>query len=77
MGYTTLNLLCAWAVYLPSAKVNKRLLKGLLSGINDVEAAGIESFKTVSRSIENRYLPILNFFNNRSTNASVIHSTLR
>jgi len=35
-----------------------------------VEAAGIDAFKTVSRSIENHYLSILNFFNNRSTNAS-------
>jgi transposase len=34
------------------------------------QAAGIEAFKTVSRSIESNYLSILNFFNNRSTNAS-------
>ncbi|MGN6420670.1 MAG: transposase [Pseudobacter sp.] len=31
---------------------------------------GMESFRTVSRSIEIHYLAILNFFNNRSTNAS-------
>lgn len=37
---------------------------------NDVEAAGIESFKSVSRSIENHFLSILNFFINRSTNAA-------
>lgn len=37
---------------------------------NDVEASAIESFRTVSRTIETHYLGILNFFNNRSTNAS-------
>lgn len=36
----------------------------------DVEESGIESFKTVSRSIRTHYLSILNFFINRSTNAS-------
>jgi transposase len=37
---------------------------------NDVEQAGIDTFKTVSRSIQNHYLNILNYFDNRSTNAS-------
>ncbi|RZK41506.1 MAG: DDE transposase [Pedobacter sp.] len=36
----------------------------------DVEESGIEAFKTVSRSIRTHYLSILNFFINRSTNAS-------
>ena len=36
----------------------------------DVERSGIEAFKTVSRSIRTHYLSILNFFINRSTNAS-------
>jgi transposase len=35
-----------------------------------VEKAGYKSFNTVSRSIQAHYLTILNFFNNRSTNAS-------
>lgn len=35
-----------------------------------VEKSGIETFKTVSRSLQAHYLQILNFFNNRSTNAS-------
>jgi len=35
-----------------------------------VEAATISSFKTVVRTEETHYLSILNFFNNRSTNAS-------
>ena len=51
-------------------KSKQQAFKRLAIWYNDVEAAGIESFKTVSRSIENHYLSILNFFNNRSTNAS-------
>jgi transposase len=35
-----------------------------------VEDAAIEAFRTVSRSIQAHYLSILNFFTNRSTNAS-------
>jgi len=35
-----------------------------------VEKAGFKSFNTVSKSIQNHYLTILNYFNNRSTNAS-------
>lgn len=37
---------------------------------NEVESSGIESFRTVSRSVESHYLSILNFFISRSTNAS-------
>lgn len=35
-----------------------------------VEKAGFKSFNTVARTIQNHYLTILNFFDNRSTNAS-------
>lgn len=35
-----------------------------------VEKSGFKSFKTVARSIEHHYQTILNFFDNRSTNAS-------
>ena len=35
-----------------------------------VEKTGFESFNTVSRTIQNHYLTILNYFENRSTNAS-------
>ena len=35
-----------------------------------VEKAGFKSFNTVSRSIQGHYLTILNYFDNRSTNAS-------
>jgi len=37
---------------------------------DEVEKAGIETFQTVARSIQAHYLTILNFFNNRSTNAA-------
>jgi len=35
-----------------------------------VEKAGFKSFNTIARSIQNHYIPILNYFDNRSTNAS-------
>jgi transposase len=35
-----------------------------------VEKAGFESFNVVARSIQSHYLNILNYFDNRSTNAS-------
>lgn len=35
-----------------------------------VEKAGLKAFNTVSRTIQNHYLSILNYFDNRSTNAS-------
>jgi len=36
----------------------------------NVEKAGFKTFNTVAKSIEHHYLNILNYFNNRSTNAS-------
>ncbi|MGE9310511.1 transposase [Niabella sp. CJ426] len=48
----------------------EQAFKKLALWYNDVEASAIESFRTVSRTIETHYLGILNFFNNRSTNAS-------
>jgi transposase len=48
----------------------EQAFKKLALWYNDIEDAGIEAFKTVSRSVQNHYLSILNFFNNRSTNAS-------
>jgi transposase len=35
-----------------------------------VEKAGFKSFNTIARSIESHYRTVLNYFNNRSTNAS-------
>jgi transposase len=37
---------------------------------NDVEASGYKSFNSISRTIFHHYENILNYFNNRSTNAS-------
>lgn len=48
----------------------EQAFKKLALWYNEAEAAGIESFRTVSRSIEMHYQAILNFFNNRNTNAS-------
>lgn len=44
--------------------------KKLALWYNSVEDCGTDSFKTVARSIQRHYLGILNFFNNRSTNAA-------
>lgn len=48
----------------------EQAFKKLALWYNEVEASAIDSFKTVSRSIQAHYLDILNFFTNRSTNAS-------
>ena len=37
---------------------------------NKVELSGFKSFNTIAQTIKNHYNKILNFFNNRSTNAS-------
>ncbi len=44
--------------------------KKLALWYNDVEAAQFKSFNTISNTIKNHYNYILNYFNNRSTNAS-------
>ena len=38
---------------------------------NQVEEAGLKTFSSVRRTIQNHYLTILNYFDHRSTNASV------
>lgn len=37
---------------------------------NDVQKSGIDTFRTIEETIYNHYENILNFFDNRSTNAS-------
>jgi transposase len=37
---------------------------------DSIEKAGINSFNTIARTIQNRYTTILNYFDNKSTNAS-------
>nr|WP_316822737.1 transposase [Pedobacter gandavensis] len=51
-------------------KSKEQAFKRLALWYNDVEDSSIEAFRTVSRSIQAHYLSILNFFTNRSTNAS-------
>lgn len=51
-------------------KSKEQAFKRLALWYNDVEDSAIEAFRTVSRSIQAHYLAILNFFTNRSTNAS-------
>ena len=51
-------------------KSKEQAFKRLALWHNEVEESGINSFRTVSRSVQTHYLSILNFFINRSTNAS-------
>jgi transposase len=44
--------------------------KKLALWYNDVEKAAFKSFNTIAKTIENNYEKILNFFDNRNTNAS-------
>ena len=53
-----------------ACKSKEHAFKKLALWYNEVEESEIESFRTVSRSIQTHYLSILNFFINRSTNAS-------
>lgn len=48
----------------------EQAFKRLALWYNQVEEAAIDSFRTVSRSIQTHYIGILDYFNNRSTNAS-------
>src|SRR4051812_31752121 len=51
-------------------KTKEHAFKKLALWYNEVEDAGIDAFRTVSRSVQTHYISILNFFINRSTNAS-------
>jgi transposase len=51
-------------------KTKEHAFKKLALWYNEVEDIAIDSFKTVSRSIQTHYTSILNFFMNRSTNAA-------
>jgi transposase len=48
----------------------EQAFKKLALWYNDVEETGLASFKTFARTIQTHYMGILNFFNNRSTNAA-------
>ena len=51
-------------------KSKEHAFKKLALWYNEVEESAIDSFRTVSRSIQTHYISILNFFMNRSTNAA-------
>jgi transposase len=53
-----------------SCTCKEQAFKKLALWYNDVEEAGLSSFKTLARTIQTHYLGILNFFNNRATNAA-------
>jgi transposase len=53
-----------------TSKTKEQAFKKLALWYNEVEECGLDSFKTVAKSIQTHYLDILNFFNSRSTNAS-------
>lgn len=53
-----------------SCTCKEQAFKKLALWYNQVEEAGLQSFKTLSRTIQTHYLGILNFFNNRATNAA-------
>ncbi len=53
-----------------STKVKGVAFTRLAQWYNQVEIAGLKSFGTLARTIQNHYLTILNYFDNRSTNAS-------
>ena len=54
-----------------SQKVTKQVAyKKLALWFNEVEGAGLKSFSKIVDTIKHNYNTILNFFNNRSTNAS-------
>ena len=58
------------SIILSSSKDRIVAFKKLAIWYNQVEAAGFKSFNTISRTIQNNYETILNYFTNRSTNAS-------
>lgn len=53
-----------------NCKSKEEAFKKLALWHNEVEEAGMSSFKTLARTIETHYDGILNFFNNRATNAA-------
>lgn len=45
------------------------VIKNLTLWYNDIEKAAFKSFNTITKTIENNYKKILNFFDNKSINA--------
>jgi transposase len=55
---------------LSHSKSRMTAFKKLALWYNKIEEAGFKSFNTIARTIQNNYETILNYFDNRSTNAS-------
>jgi transposase len=55
---------------LSNSKSRMIAFKKLALWYNKIEEAGFKSFNTIARTIQNNYETILNYFDNRSTNAS-------
>lgn len=53
-----------------TSKIKGVAFTRLAQWYDKVEKTGFKSFNSVARTIQNHYISILNFFNNRSTNAS-------
>ncbi|WP_311954593.1 ISAon1 family transposase [Mucilaginibacter terrae] len=68
--YKAYNLSIRLGQVFTICKNKQQAFKRLAIWYNDVESAGIDAFKTVARSVQTHYESILNFFDNRSTNAS-------
>lgn len=68
--YKAYNLSIRLGQLFTICKNKQQAFKRLAIWYNDVEESGIDAFKTVARSVQTHYESILNFFNNRSTNAS-------
>ncbi len=72
--YPLLHKVYKWRVRLGNiftkGKSKQQAFKHLALWYNEVEEAGMDSFRTVCRSVQTHYLSILNFFHNRSTNAA-------
>jgi len=70
MLYKAYNLSIRLGKIFTICKDKQQAFKRLAIWYNDVDDSGIDAFKTVARSVQMHYESILNFFNNRSTNAS-------
>lgn len=68
--YTAYNLSIRLGQLFTICKNKQQAFKRLAIWYNDVESSGIDAFRTVSRSVQTHYESILNFFDNRSTNAA-------
>lgn len=64
------NLAISLGNIFTNCKTKVIAFKKLAIWYNEVEDSGINAFKTVARSVQQHYESILNFFDNRSTNAS-------